>query len=89
MNLLKKLDHPHIVRYKGFVRQKNVCFIVMELVEGGSLQQTVNKFGVLPEPLIARYVAQILVGLDYIHRKGIVHRDIKWYVHHYHHQSRS
>ena len=79
MNLLKKLDHQHIVRYKGFIKQKDCCYIVMDLIEGGSITQLLSKFGVLPETIISRYVAQILIGLDYIHKKGIIHRDIKWF----------
>ena len=51
---------------------------MLEFIEGGSLQTIVNRFGGAMEALCARYVAQTLLGLSYLHNMGIVHRDIKW-----------
>jgi serine/threonine protein kinase len=57
------------------------CFVVRRFIEGGSLLSLVKKFGEVQEVLAVRYVAQTLAGLDYLHRRGVIHRDIKWYLH--------
>jgi len=53
-------------------------FVVMyRYAENGSLGQSLEAFGGLDEKLVASYVTQILSGLDYIHRNGVVHYDIR------------
>ncbi len=57
---------------------KKYMNIVLEYVEGGSLQSLIKQKNVIiTEDLVNRYVKQILEGLDYIHTQGIIHRDIK------------
>ena len=51
--------------------------IILEYIEGGSLQNLVKKSGPLPEKLVHVYIKQVLEGLEYLHKQGIVHRDIK------------
>ena len=52
--------------------------IVLEYVEGGSLQSLIKQKNItISEDLVNKYVKQILDGLDYIHSQGIIHRDIK------------
>lgn len=46
-------------------------------MENGSLATILRKFGPLPEDLVTKYVRQVLEGLDYLHSKGVIHRDIK------------
>ncbi|KAJ9460385.1 Mitogen-activated protein kinase kinase kinase 3 [Diplonema papillatum] len=79
INLLKRLNHPNIVRYKGSstdaVNQK--LHIVMEYVPGGSLAQLIARFGRFHEVVISNYCTQILQGLQYLHDSLVVHRDIK------------
>jgi serine/threonine protein kinase len=77
IDLLKNLNHPNIVKYKGFARDKESLFIILEYCENGSLQTIVKKFGKFPEGLIAVYVSQVLEGLVYLHEQGVIHRDIK------------
>lgn len=66
---LAKLSHPNIV---AFVDTED-DFISMEYVDGGSLRQLLGKLAWLEWVGI---FAQILDGLDYIHRAGIIHRDL-------------
>ncbi|WRT67650.1 uncharacterized protein IL334_004622 [Kwoniella shivajii] len=77
IDLLKNLNHPNIVKYKGFARDKENLFIVLEYCENGSLQSILKKFGKFPESLIAVYIHQVLEGLIYLHEQGVIHRDIK------------
>lgn len=67
------------MRYIGFVQDEANINFVMEYIEGGSLAKLIQKFGKLPDTLCAKYVSQVLLGLDYIHRRGVIHRDIKWF----------
>ena len=48
-----------------------------EYVPGGSLSSQLARFGPLPEPLVALYTRQLLLGLAYLHAQRTVHRDVK------------
>lgn len=77
IDLLKNLNHPNIVKYKGFARDKDSLFIVLEYCENGSLQNILKRYGKFPESLVAVYMRQVLEGLLYLHEQGVIHRDIK------------
>ncbi|KAF0899102.1 hypothetical protein E2562_013339 [Oryza meyeriana var. granulata] len=77
VKLLKNLSHPNIVRYIGTVREENSLNILLEFVPGGSIQSLLGRLGSFPEAVIRKYTKQILHGLEYLHRNGIIHRDIK------------
>ncbi|XP_004347387.1 mitogen-activated protein kinase kinase kinase 1 [Capsaspora owczarzaki ATCC 30864] len=78
IRLLSQLQHPHVVQYFG-VETTNDCTanIFMEFCPGGSIATILRSFGPLPETLIALYTKQILFGLEYLHSKNVIHRDIK------------
>ncbi|CAJ0751643.1 3713_t:CDS:10 [Entrophospora sp. SA101] len=77
IDLLKNLNHPNIVKYKGFVKTREFLFIILEYCENGSLHNICKKFGKFPENLVAVYISQVLEGLLYLHEQGVIHRDIK------------
>ncbi|KAK9054791.1 hypothetical protein SSX86_025870 [Deinandra increscens subsp. villosa] len=77
VKLLKNLSHPNIVRYLGTVREEETINILLEFVPGGSISSLLGKFGPFPEAVIRMYTKQLLLGLDYLHKNGIMHRDIK------------
>ncbi|WCJ43158.1 NPK1-related protein kinase 1 [Euphorbia peplus] len=77
VKLLKNLSHPNIVRYLGTVREEESLNILLEFVPGGSISSLLGKFGPFPEAVIRTYTTQLLLGLEYLHRNGIMHRDIK------------
>ncbi|KAF8333555.1 uncharacterized protein EI90DRAFT_3145216 [Cantharellus anzutake] len=77
IDLLKNLNHPNIVKYKGFVKTREYLYIILEYCENGSLHNICKKFGKFPENLVAVYISQVLEGLVYLHEQGVIHRDIK------------
>lgn len=77
VKLLKTLSHPNIVRYLGTVREGDTLNILLEFVPGGSISSLLGKFGSFPEAVIRMYTKQLLLGLQYLHKNGIMHRDIK------------
>ena len=75
--LLREFDHPHIVRIIRVIETQRHLYFILDFIEGGSLHDAKSKFGVFPEVLLVRYMAQVLEGLRYLHSLHIVHRDIK------------
>ncbi|MCO5570188.1 hypothetical protein L7F22_023906 [Adiantum nelumboides] len=74
---LKDLDHPNIVSYLGFEETTSYLSIFLEYVPGGSVGSCLRKHGKLDEATIKSFLQQILVGLNYLHNRGILHRDLK------------
>lgn len=77
MDILAQLDHPNIVKFIGAIETESHYCFCLEYVEHGSLLKMINKFGCFPEELVATYLVQVLSGLNYLHEKKVVHRDIK------------
>ena len=77
INLLKRLKHENIVKYIDYIQNETHLNIILEYVESGSLASINKKFGPFQESLVALYIKQVLQGLDYLHKQGVVHRDIK------------
>ncbi|XP_024199458.2 mitogen-activated protein kinase kinase kinase 3-like [Rosa chinensis] len=77
MELLENLSHPKIVRYLGMEMEDETVTMLLEYVPGGSIQSLLEKFGSFSIPVIKTYTKQLLLGLEYLHKKGIIHGDIK------------
>lgn len=79
--LTQRLQHPNIVRVFGIFSdsdgQDAVHFMAMELLEGRDLFDMVNAEGPLPCRHAAEFIRQAATGLEYAHKAGLVHRDIK------------
>ncbi|MDB5344155.1 MAG: Serine/threonine protein kinaserelated protein [Schlesneria sp.] len=75
------LDHPNIVRAYDVDHQvdrdSEIHFLVMEYVEGFSLQELVQKLGMCSFLDSAEYIRQAALGLHHAHEAGMVHRDVK------------
>lgn len=75
--LLCQLDHPNVVRAYQVGQAGNVHFIVMEHVEGETLDEVLARRKKLPLAESVRLVYQALLGLQHLHEKRMVHRDLK------------
>uniref|UniRef100_A0A2K6ESN0 Serine/threonine-protein kinase Nek11 n=1 Tax=Propithecus coquereli TaxID=379532 RepID=A0A2K6ESN0_PROCO len=79
--LLSKLDHPTIVKFHAsFVEQDNFC-IITEYCEGRDLDCKIQEYKeagkIFPENQIIEWFIQLLLGVDYMHERRILHRDLK------------
>jgi serine/threonine protein kinase len=71
------LRHPNIVVIHDVGHQEGIYYIVMELLEGQTLKQLIEREGRLSSRRVARIVEQVATALDYAHERGFVHRDVK------------
>jgi len=75
--LVSQLSHPNIVRSSGFGESNGRHYIVLEHLEGETLQEVLERRKKLTIPEAARIMYQLLQGLQQVHEKGMVHRDLK------------
>ena len=77
IQIQKSLDHPHIVKLVDhFEDQIKIC-LVLELCERKSLTTLLKQHGQVPQSEASHIMKEITQALQYIHNKGIVHRDLK------------
>ena len=75
---LRQLQHPNIIKIEDLVKEKGIPVLIMELCDG-TLQDLIdqNKGKIIPEDGIIEIFAMVCEALEYIHKKGVIHRDIK------------
>jgi serine/threonine protein kinase len=71
------LSHPNIITIYDVLEEESSAYIVMEYVEGPSLGDMLKSERLPDGTQLLRYFGQIADALDYAHRKGVIHRDIK------------
>jgi eukaryotic-like serine/threonine-protein kinase len=76
-SLAGKLSHPHIVSIFDAVADEQGSYLVMEFVEGGTLEPFTQPESVLSVSQVIEIIFKCCKALDYAHRHGIIHRDIK------------
>ncbi|CAD8060260.1 unnamed protein product [Paramecium sonneborni] len=77
MNILKNLDHPHIVKLFELFQDENNYYLVTEYLSGGELFDRIKKMSSFSESIAADYIRQILLATLHCHEQNIVHRDLK------------
>jgi serine/threonine protein kinase len=75
--LALKLKHPNVVRSFQVGQAGELQFLIMEYLEGETLEEVLQRRGRLPPAEAVRLVYQALLGLQYIHGQGMIHRDLK------------
>ena len=75
--LVAQLEHLHIVPLYDFWRDPDGAYLVMRLMKGGSLEDSINTGDRMEISDIARLLDQVTSALNAAHKKGIVHRDLK------------
>ncbi len=76
-SLAGKLSHPHIAAIFDAVADEEGSYLVMEYVDGGTLELHTKHDSLLPVNKIVEIVFKCCKALDYAHRHGVIHRDIK------------
>ena len=76
IRMLASFDHPNIAQLHTAFQVDNQLVMMMEFVEGSSLEQ-IAKRGPIPQSEVINYMQQVLAALSYAHGRGVIHRDIK------------
>lgn len=77
IDTMQHLDHVNIVQYLGCEREEYMISIFLEYIPGGSVGSCLRKHGKFEESVVRSLTRQTLSGLAYLHREGILHRDLK------------
>jgi calcium-dependent protein kinase len=77
IELLKKMDHPHIVKFKEVYEDWAFYYIVLEYLQGGDLSKQLEASGSFEESLAKDFIWQVLLATNYLHHQKIVHGDLK------------
>lgn len=77
IEILKRLNHPNIVKYYGGGSEENQRYYAMEFIDGGSLQQVLKDRGRLSWDKALHVGRQVSSALEHAHNAGIIHRDLK------------
>lgn len=75
--ILRDLDHPNIVRLHEMVETERTIGIILEYASGGELFDYILHERYLKDNAARRLFAQLVSGVGYLHKKGIIHRDLK------------
>jgi calcium-dependent protein kinase len=77
INILRKMDHPNILKITDFYSQKNEYDIITEYCQEGELFNEIKQYAPFNETITGHYMKQILTAVCYCHGMNIVHRDLK------------
>lgn len=78
-NMMKRLDHPALPRIVDIIDNGITIYIVMDYIEGESLDKIINEHGALPEDKVIAWAKQLCDALGYLHsqKPPIIYRDMK------------
>ena len=83
IEILGKINHQNIIKLYHVTERENFKFLIMEYCNGGSLHTNlydyyIKKYGQpFPEKIVQRIMKKLLIGVNFLHQKGIIHRDLK------------
>lgn len=78
-NMMKRLDHPSLPRIVDIIDNGVTIYVVMDYIEGESLDKILNEYGAQPEELVIGWAKQLCDALGYLHsqKPPIIYRDMK------------
>jgi serine/threonine-protein kinase RIM15 len=75
--LMDQASSPHVAKLFFSFQNKDYLYLVMEYLNGGDCAALVKALGGLPEEWTRNYIAEVVLGLEYLHNRGIVHRSVQ------------
>jgi serine/threonine-protein kinase len=75
--ICRSFEHPNILRIYDCFTSFGTNFLVMELCDGVTLAEVVDRRGALAEPEVRKILGQLAAALGYAHTRGVCHRDLK------------
>ncbi len=78
-NMMKRLDHPALPRIVDIIDNGSTIYVIMDYIEGESLDKVLNEYGAQPEELVVGWAKQLCDALSYLHaqKPPIIYRDMK------------
>jgi tRNA A-37 threonylcarbamoyl transferase component Bud32 len=76
VEVIASLEHPHILPVIDYGTAEGIHYLVMRYIEGGSLEDRIRRKSLSLQEC-SRLLSQIASALDYAHRRGVIHRDLK------------
>lgn len=82
LHILKLIRHPNIIQlyevnFTQIIETPKKLYLIMEFADGGELFDFIVAKTRIKEPLACRLFQQLVMGIEYIHKLGVVHRDLK------------
>lgn len=82
LHICEQLEHPHIVRVLDLIEDSSNIYIMMEYISGGHLLDMLtrvhqDKSDKLSEKEVGSMIHQVMLALNHMHARGMIHRDIK------------
>ena len=74
MILMNQAESPYVAKLYFTFQSKENLYLVMEYLNGGDCAALIKSLGCLPEEWTRQYIAEVVLGLEYLHERGIVHR---------------
>lgn len=73
----RSLDHENVVRFDRYFEDKENVYILLDICHNQSLSDLVRRRKRLHEVEARYYIHQLVLGMEYVHQKGVIHRDLK------------
>jgi serine/threonine-protein kinase RIM15 len=74
MILMQQAESPFVAKLYWTFQSKENLYLVMEYLNGGDCAALIKSLGSLPEEWTKNYIAEVVLGLQYLHQRGVVHR---------------
>ncbi|XP_042513832.1 CBL-interacting serine/threonine-protein kinase 7-like [Macadamia integrifolia] len=77
VSVMRRLRHPNIIRIHEVMATKSKMYLILEYARGGELLSKISRRQRFTDPIARRYFQQLVLALEFCHRNGVTHRDLK------------